>query len=328
MMKERIWGVLVGGALGDAMGMPTECWSQEKIFRLYPEGIKELLPSDEHDAFGRKMVAGEVTDDTINTVMIYEMIVANNGQINAQAYVNQLLKWNNESGVSAYVSGPSTLKALEKIAKGMPLTETGIAGTTNGASMRIAPVGIISDYRQLEQLVERVYQICLPTHNTKIAIAGASAVAAAVSYVVRGGTSMTELWQLAYDTLAVAEAYGYDFPAASLRFRMRQAQRILAEETDQRTILARLYEEVGSGVETIETIPCVFAIVQMAQGDPLKTAQLSASLGWDTDTIGAISSSICGGMNPNFSAETVTQLEAVNQLNFKEMAAKLLPYCS
>ncbi|WP_185478113.1 ADP-ribosylglycohydrolase family protein, partial [Listeria seeligeri] len=29
-MKTRVFGVLAGGALGDAMGMPTECWSQEK----------------------------------------------------------------------------------------------------------------------------------------------------------------------------------------------------------------------------------------------------------------------------------------------------------
>lgn len=35
-MRERIWGVLAGGALGDALGMPTECWSQEKSASIFP----------------------------------------------------------------------------------------------------------------------------------------------------------------------------------------------------------------------------------------------------------------------------------------------------
>lgn len=79
--------------------------------------------------------------------------------------------WNENSGVSAYVSGPSTLKALDKIAKGVPVEEAGVTGTTNGAAMKIAPIGIVSDYREMQNLIKNVYQICLPTHNTKIAIA-------------------------------------------------------------------------------------------------------------------------------------------------------------
>ncbi|WP_249355040.1 hypothetical protein [Enterococcus hulanensis] len=35
----------------------------------------------------------------------------------------------------------------------------------------------------------------------------------------------------------------------------------------------------------METIPSAFVIVELAKGDPLKAAQLSASLGWGTDTI-------------------------------------------
>ncbi len=30
-MREKIWGVLAAGALGDAMGMPTECWSHMTV---------------------------------------------------------------------------------------------------------------------------------------------------------------------------------------------------------------------------------------------------------------------------------------------------------
>lgn len=323
-MKKKIWGVLAGGALGDAMGMPTECWSQEKIRKIYPSGVDQLYPSDENDVFGRKLEAGSITDDTINTVMIAEMIVKNAGKICVEDYVSELVEWNNSSSVSAFVSGPSTMKALASIAKGVPIEKTGMSGTTNGSSMKIAPIGIISDYRDMEQLVKNVYEICLPTHNTKIAIAGASTIAAVVSYVVRGGTSISDIWDIAYQAIAVAQPYGYDFPSASLTLRMKQAQAVLSETKDEQVVLKRLYEEIGTGVETIETIPSTFAIIELANGDPYKAACLSASIGWDTDTIGAISTAICGGMHPNFSEGVIEKIEQVNDLNFDKLAENLL----
>ncbi|MGX7264777.1 ADP-ribosylglycohydrolase family protein [Enterococcus crotali] len=325
-MRERIWGVLAGGALGDALGMPTECWSQEKIRQQFPNGVTTLIASNEADVFGRKLAAGSITDDTINVLMILSMIKKNKGRIQVSDYVAELREWNENSPVSAFVSGPSTLKALDKIAQGVPIEETGVTGTTNGASMKIAPIGLISDYHNLPELIGNVAEICLPTHNTKIAIAGASAVAAAVSYTVRGGQSIEEIWQLAFATIEAAKAYGYDFPAASLAFRMNQARKILQEESDEQIILQRLYEEIGTGMETIETIPSAFAIVDLAKGDTLKAVQLSASIGWDTDTIGAISGAICGGMNPVLPKEMIAQIEAVNQLDFNQLTEDILPF--
>lgn len=325
-MREKIWGVLAAGALGDAMGMPTECWSQEKIRQNFPDGVTELIGSNENDVFGRKLAAGAITDDTLNVLMILSIIKKNQGQIRVADYITELREWNDNSPVSAFVSGPSTLKALDKIAQGVPIEETGVTGTTNGASMKIAPIGIISDYRDLPALVKNVAEICLPTHNTTIAIAGASTVAAAISYTVRGGQSTDEIWSLAFEAINAAKTYGHDFPSASLTFRMNQARKILRQETDDQIILQRLYHEIGTGMETIETIPSAFVIVEMAKGDPLRAAQLSASLGWDTDTIGAISAAICGGMNPKMPREMIRQIEEVNQLDFDQLAEELLPF--
>lgn len=328
-LRKRIWGVLAGVALGDAMGMPTECWSQEKIKKVFPNGIHQLYPADENDTFGRSLKAGAITDDTINTLMILKMMKKNQGRVQVEDYIKELIEWNETSGVSSYVSGPSTLRALEKISNGVPVSETGIMGTTNGAAMKIAPIGIISDYRDMKQLVENVYQICLPTHNTKIAIAGASAVAAAISYVVRGGTAMDEIWRIAYKAIRVSQKYGYDFPSASLSLRMQKAQNILVQENYEPTsVLKRLYEEIGTGMETIETIPSVFAIVELAEGKPWEAAQLCAMLGWDTDTIGSISCAICGGMNPVFPQKEIQQIEKENQLSFENLASEMITYLS
>lgn len=326
-MEKRIWGVLAGGALGDSMGMPTECWSQKKIREKYPNGIKELLHSDNTGLFKRNLESGSVTDDTINTLFVLEMIVKNKGKIDVNVYLQELIEWINNSELSSYVSGPSTVKAVEKINSGVPIEKAGVSGTTNGAAMKIAPVGLISDYRKMNQLVKNVWNICLPTHNTKIAVQGASMVAACISYVVQGGKSIENLWKVGLEALNCSKDYGYDFPCASLEYRLKIAKEIVDSEKDDNIVLERLYDEVGSGVEIIETIPCVFALIQLADGNPVKVAQYSAAIGWDTDTIGAISTAICGGMYPEkLPQEMIKQIESVNRIDFSKLTRDIRPF--
>ena len=73
--------------------------------------------------------------------------------------------------------GPSTKRALTAVLAGTPPEEAGRHGDTNGAAMRITPVGIAF----AAGLVDRVSEASLVTHNTSVALAGAAAVAAAVS---------------------------------------------------------------------------------------------------------------------------------------------------
>ncbi len=325
ILKQKIKGVLIGCAMGDAMGMPTECWSQRQIKNRYPAGVRTYMESPETAVAGRKMQAGSVTDDTINTVMVLNSIVELNGKLDARHYVNKLAEWDKNSEISEYVSGPSTRRALDKIAHGIPIEEAGREGTTNGASMKISPIGIISDYRNMEELIDHVYQICMPTHNTNIALSGACAVAAAVSYALSPSPTMEGLWQAAVQAVQGSQGKGFDYPSPSLLWRMERARKIVKESARDAAI-TRLYEEIGTGMETIETIPAVFAVVELANGDPREAAVISANIGGDTDTIGAISAAICGGMKPEFDPEETAFLERVNHLDFDGLAEKILPY--
>ena len=82
--------------------------------------------------------------------------------------------------------GPSTKRAVAAVLAGTPPDEAGATGATNGAAMRIAPVGIGMAPRDLPTLVDQVVMASSVTHNTGIALAGAAAVAAAVSAGVSG----------------------------------------------------------------------------------------------------------------------------------------------
>lgn len=327
-IKKRVLGVLEGCALGDAMGMPTEFMPRDMIAEQFPEGIHRLYESHRSDYIVRDMKAGEITDDTINTIFIAEMLIEKKGKIDAGNYIEHLLNWVKKNPEkSAYLSGPSTKRAIELIQQGVPIEKAGIRGTTNGACMKISPIGIISDYREMEKLADRVEQICMPTHNSSIAISGACAIAACISYGVRGGNDPDKLWDIALDAVRVGEKRGFPIPCADLALRLERVRRMLKEmEVDE--VLYELKYFYGTGVETIETVPAVLAVVSIANADPMKTASICAELGADTDTIGAIATAVCAGMNPDIPDDIVKTLEEVNGIPFDALAEALVPFVS
>lgn len=324
-LLKRINGILIGGAVGDAYGMPTEFWTYNQIKRKFPQGIQTLIPSLENQLIPRDFPAGSITDDTINTIMILDSLVKNKGKLNAIDYIKHLVEWISNAKDSKLVCGPSTLKAVEAIKKGVPINNAGYGNTTNGAAMKISPIGLISDYKQLDELMENVYEICLPTHNTSIAVSGACVVAACVSYVAAGGKDIDEIWEIGIRVAEESRRFGAEFPSPSLSFRIQYVREIVNNCTMEEAII-RIVNELGTGVETIESIPAVLAIVQLADGDPMKAAKISARVGADTDTIGAISASICGGITPFFDKNDVSTIEEVNSLDIAKLAEEILPF--
>ena len=327
IIRNRVKGALVGCAYGDALGMPTEMMCRNYIEELFPEGVHEFSASTKYDFIGRAMKAGEITDDTINTLLIVDMLIQEKGVVHTMSYLTHLQNWIKDNPEkNKYVAGPSTLRALDAIAKGTAIEKAGIFGTTNGSSMKISPIGIVSDYHEMSSLVDNVEKICLPTHNTSIAIAGASAIAACISYAIHEEKPIIDqLWQIAVEAATLGEQRGFAFPSASLVRRM-QAVREMVDSCSKEAAIHELQSFYGTGAETIETVPAVLAIVILSKGNPLEAAQISAAIGGDTDTIGAISCSICGCFHPDFPQEAIATLEEVNDISFEKLVEELLPY--
>lgn len=324
-IKERIKGVLIGCAYGDAMGMPTEMMTREMIDELFPNGVHHFEPSTKKDVFKRNFPAGTVTDDTINTLLVCDVLIENKGIFNTHSYIHKLQKWIQENEeIKQMIIGPSTQRAIEAIENGVPIEEAGKRGTTNGAAMKVSPIGILYDYRNLDQLINQVEQLCKPTHNTEIAITGAAIIAACVSYAIRGGNELEELWELANQVIQAAKGSGHSqhLPHVSLKARL-DAVHTMVQEKDTNACLHELETFYGTGLETIETIPAVLTIVTLAKGDPVQAAILAANLSGDSDTIGAISTAICGAMNPRFPEKDIALLENRNHLNVDHYANEL-----
>ncbi|MDN6229287.1 MAG: ADP-ribosylglycohydrolase family protein, partial [Enterobacterales bacterium] len=84
--------------------------------------------------------------------------------------------------------------------------------------------------------------------------------------------------------------------SASLAARIELALSVVSGSDGIEDASERVYQLVGAGVSTIESVPAAIAMVDLAQGCPNQCAVLCANLGGDTDTIGAMATAICGAL--------------------------------
>lgn len=323
-LVKRIHGCLMGVACGDAMGMPTSMMSPDAIRKHFPKGISDFVKAPKNHPIHAGLAAGQVTDDTQQTLVVADAILED-GLVDPLGIARRLLAWAESlNGLETALLGPSSLRALRAIKEGKNINETGPFGDTNGASMRISPVGIIHR-GALRDTVDDVALACLATHNTDIAISGASAVACAVGAAVAGTRSIDRIIEAALRGATLGMKRGRPWIGASIVKRTEFALDIVKRRTSEKKILQDLYDYVGAGVATTETIPVCLAIVAYAEGDPVRTVKLTANLGGDADTIGAIAGSIVGAFAgiDAFPMRYRETIETVNNLRLEEYAIRL-----
>jgi ADP-ribosylglycohydrolase len=326
---DRALGALTGLALGDALGMPTQSMSPAEIAEDYGTitGFRHAGP---RQRIAAGMVAGSITDDTEQAVMLAELLIEGAGVVDARLFAERLLDW--ERGMRAKGSldllGPSTKAAVERILQGASLDESGRFGATNGAAMRITPVGITADVANLDSFVDAVVDASAVTHNTTLGIASAAAVGAAVSAGINGADVPTAI-RHAIAAARVGETRGHWVAGGSIADRTEVAIDLLRGATPgDRVQLLRTV--IGTSVASQESVVAALALVAVADGEadatPWSTLCQAAGLGGDTDTIAAMAGAILGavhGMSAWPDAE-VAVLNTVNELHLDDLAHDLL----
>ncbi len=292
-LRGRARGAFTGLAIGDALGMPTQCFSRSMIMERY--GVLtgfEAAPDD--NEISRGMPAARVTDDTDQAVMIAELLIDGRGQVNPHELAERFLAWQHrmQARGSEDLLGPSTIRALTAVAGGTSPHESGRWGDTNGAAMRIAPVGIATPVHSVAALVDAVVDASFVTHNTGVAIAGASAVAAVVSAGI-SGYDWHDSIDLAFEAIADGSTRGHYVPAPDMLARVQWALDI-ANENDEHTALALIADLVGTSVATQESVPAAIAIAHLFRADPWRAVCQAASIGGDCDTIAAMAGAMLG----------------------------------
>jgi ADP-ribosylglycohydrolase len=279
------------------------------------------------------MLAGTVTDDTEQAVLLARLLVKGRGTIDSRVLAAALTEWERamaERG-SLDLLGPSTKRAVAAILAGVPPQEAGAAGTTNGAAMRIAPVGIAVPVAlhsptpdvMLSTLVDRAVMASSVTHNTGIALAGAAAVAAAVSAGVSGAT-VAEATALGIQAARLAAGRGHWVAGADVAARIEWATSLVAGQ-EQEVAANLIYRIVGTSLATQESVPAAFAVLAAVPADPWRACRTAASLGGDSDTIAAMTGAIAGACHGagSFPPEAIAAIDAQG-LGLAALASELL----
>jgi ADP-ribosylglycohydrolase len=302
----RACGALYGLAIGDALGMPTQMLSRPQIRARWGELLTGFEPAPPGHPIAAGMPAGTVTDDTEQAVLLGRLLVRGHGVIDPDEFASALVTWEQEMAErgSLDLLGPSTKRAVAAVLAGTPPEEAGSAGDTNGAAMRIAPVGIAVPLRyirttatsatreQLSTLVDHVVMASHVTHNTGIALAGAAAVAAAISAGICGAT-VTEATEQAVQAAHLAAGRGHWVAGANVASRIAWAAGLVAGRP-RREAPDLIYRLVGTSLATQESVPAAFAVLAAIPDDPWQACLLAASLGGDCDTIAAMAGAIAG----------------------------------
>jgi len=312
---DHILGCLLGLAGGDAFGMPTEFMTREAIKTQYGWVDYFLAPHEGHLHAG--MPAGRVTDDTGQALAIVRTVVQNNGHLTSQTTADALIEWK-------HFVGPSTRRALELLEQGGELKEAGWEGRTNGAAMR-APIAGLLHPGDIQAALKKAHITSLPTHGTNIAIAGAGAVACAVSQAQMPDTTLETVLQAAQEGAALGAKLGHIVWGTSLEKRILLALNLIDQASNVEEALNNLYNYIGVDLLVAESVAVAFGIVKLAQGDPVQAITLSANIGGDTDTIGAIAGAVCGAWKgvSVFPNAWLNMLEQVNRFDLTLQAEQL-----
>ncbi len=130
------------------------------------------------------------------------------------------------------------------------------------------------------------------THNTGLALAGAAAVAAAVSAGI-AGASTAEATMIAAAAARLAASRGHWVAGADVAARIDWAVGLVTGR-DRAEAAALIYTLVGTSLATQESVPAAFAVLAAVPDDPWQACLLAASLGGDCDTIAAMAGAVAG----------------------------------
>jgi ADP-ribosyl-[dinitrogen reductase] hydrolase len=288
---DRIEGMMLGLAIGDSLGLPTEGMTPSKR-RHYCGEIRDYNYS--HRERHRIMPS----DDTQLAAWTLEHLLERDGQLDPEA-LGSLFAGRRISGI-----GGSVRQFCANKKAGQPWERCGARSAGNGALMRIAPV-LIPHLRQPgPTLWADAALAAMITHLDS------ASIAACVAYVA-------VLWELLGRDTAPPRGWVFDIwceVAGSLeqpgRYSPRMGRlrgsvstltehvqrcRAYAEERGLSTLEG--CEAWGSGAYLLETMPCVLWILDRHLADPEEAIVRAVNDTKDNDTVAAIVGATAGALH-------------------------------
>lgn len=325
-LENHIAGALSGMVLGDALGMPSELWPRDKVRARFGH-IDKFLDGPADNIVACYFKAGHYTDDSAQAFVILKALLKAHTVPEAKVLAADLLDWvRSMNGFEINLLGPSSKASLLAWSKGEDAAPVTKLSLTNGAAMRIAPVGCLIDWREHDKIAQTVARISRVTHSTDVAISGAAMVAQAVASGI-AGRNWEEMLADVKVIHPLAMQLGEPTWAASILSRLEVFEKLMLprrDEIDDDVASRFIYDVIGTGTMTSESVTAALCAAFWCR-DPWRAAQFCANMGGDSDTIGSMAAAICGasvGLD-HMPQDIVAQLESINELNFRALAQQV-----
>lgn len=272
---DAIIGCLLGTAVGDSMGLPSEGLSRKRQRRLIPNLEKQ------HLLFG----IGMTSDDTEHTCFVAQSLIESGGQVDGftRALARRLRYW--LLGLPGGV-GFATLRAVLKLWLGFPPHRSGVFSAGNGPAMRSAILGVCfgDDADKLREFVRAATRI---THTDPKAEYGAFAVALAAHLAATNATIAPQTFQAQLESLLGEEAREF------LQLTRRATESVVRQESTE-TFADTLKLTKGITGYVYHTVPTALHVWLRNQRDYRAAVTEIIRCGGDTDTTAAIVGGIVG----------------------------------
>ncbi|RMI43244.1 ADP-ribosylglycohydrolase family protein [Streptomyces triticirhizae] len=320
-LAERTAGVLVGAAVGDALGGPVEGWTPEAIVERHGGRVRGIVePFHRDDWRTARPIApyhkgdGHVTDDTLMThalVRVYERV---RDHLDAYAVADHL--------VPDLIGTPRWIPELE--AEALPLQriflaekwivarlhyghvdprEAGVGNIVNcGAAMYMAPVGVVNAANPAAAYAEALD--VAGAHQSSYGREAAGVFAAAVAAAYRPGATPASVVEAA---LALAK----DGTRSAIEAVCEVASGLDDWEAALGPLRAAVapFDTVGpeyrkpslgarrpSRLHAIEELPIALGMVLIGDGDYRRTVLGAVNYGRDCDSIATMGGAIVGAL--------------------------------
>ncbi len=273
MNRDSITACLLGGALGDSLGLPSEGMNAGRIARRWPGKLRQRLIA------GR----GMVSDDTEHAVMT--LLSLNESSDDADRFARQLagrLRWWIAS-VPAGI-GLATARSILKLWIGIPPSRSGVWSAGNGPLMRAPLIGTFhpNDVKTREKFVK---SSTLLTHRDPRALESALMIAKAAAMATLAAT----------DHEGILNRLERHVESAEMKTRFPLLRESLEAEETVSVFADKFTRKLGfvTGFAPDSASVAIYAWLRH-RGDFRGTIASVVEAGGDTDTIAFIAGSIAG----------------------------------
>ena len=274
VLFEKVFGCLIGGLIGDAMGAPVEGKTYKEIEKAFGE-VSDF--------------EGEGTDDSAIKLILCEAIIENNGYVTADEFAQAFLK-NKEKYYKLFYIPVRNM--FHKIESKLSLPVYAGLGNMHSSSsaMSISPMGIINACNPRQAAIE-TFDVAGLIHagDSGFCRDAACAMAAAVAEAMKLNATVESV-------LEASTAYLHKTSSAIMIDHINETLEMAKSAGNYASFREEFYKTRLRDIisDSRETVPCVLALFHLAKGDPVRAIIYGANFGRDADTIGTMVGALAG----------------------------------